>query len=132
MDWFYDSKNPEENTEKSLQEAVNRIAAWWGLTNHEFSPTYGTKDGAAGSTFIGYPALKDTIIIDPKSDLEKTVFHEMAHIALEPALTTIKTLTDPYLPDSVVEGIDGLVHDIFEEFIQKMDRAVDMVRKYDR
>lgn len=132
MDWFYDAEDPSQNTEEALHEAIDRIALWWGLTNHEFEPTYGVKDGAAASTHIGYPALKDEITVNPNSDLNKAIFHEMAHIALEPALSAIQTLVEPYLPHSAADSLESLIHDMFEDFVQKLDRAVDAARTHEK
>lgn len=72
------------------------------------------------------------MLIDPTADLEKTVFHEMAHIAMEPAVQTVKAFLERYMPYSTVDGVNGVMHDMFEEFVQKMDRAVDAARRYER
>ena len=126
---FYDEPEPSTNTEARLQEAKERVQRWWGLQGYRITAKYGKKEGSAAHTEVYWPAIGADIFIDPISLVERCMFHEMAHVALQPAITTALNTVARYLPETAFNALETVLHDHIEEFMQRLDGAVALMKE---
>lgn len=130
---FYKSSTPEKNTPETLETVLQIVGAWWGFSGVEIVAELsndGKDTGGGGSCRPNYPAVGAQIKVAPWADFKRVLFHEFAHIALQPVVETLRNIIQPYISDTTLGIFDEVMKNGLEEFIQKMDRAAALMEGF--